>query len=85
MKEIMDRGPVQGTVNLKDDNIIEIIRLCNDLVSKYQKTQIICHSEETGHMHCSSSKDIWWVSSGPEGSMTASEPVKSKMTLSWIR
>lgn len=35
MKEIMDRGPVQGTVSLKDDNIIEVIRLCNDLVSKY--------------------------------------------------
>lgn len=35
MKEIKDRGPVQGTVTLKDDNIIEIIRLYNDLVSKY--------------------------------------------------
>lgn len=36
MKEIMDKGPVQGMVSLEDDNIIiEIIEVCNVLVSKY--------------------------------------------------
>lgn len=35
MKEIKERGPVQGMVCLKDDSIIEIVRLCNGLKSKY--------------------------------------------------
>ena len=34
MEEIKERGPVQGMVSLKDNKIIEIIRLCNDFVSK---------------------------------------------------
>lgn len=46
MKEIMDRGPVQGMVSLEYDIlIIEIIKVCNVLVSKYEKTQIAFHSE----------------------------------------